>query len=207
MARLVVVTHPLAQVAISRLRAAETTPTEFRRQLRQLSALLFIEATRELDTSPVTVTTPMARTGGVVLARRIVFAPVLRAALGMLDGIWPAASDAEVAHLGICRDEVTARPRPYYSKFPADLRSADVFALDPMLATGQSAVEAVNQLKAHGASRLTFLCVISCPQGIDTFHQSHPDVPIITGAVDRGLDGRFYIVPGLGDAGDRYFGT
>ena len=149
----------------------------------------------------------MARAGGVAFARRIVLAPVLRAALGMVDGIWPLAPDAEVAHLGICRDEITARPQPYYSKFPADLRGADVFALDPMLATGQSAVEAVNQLKAHGASQLAFLCVISCPQGIDTFHRHHPEVPVFTGAVDPGLDERFYIVPGLGDAGDRYFGT
>jgi uracil phosphoribosyltransferase len=207
MPRLVVVDHPLAQVAITRLRSASTPPPDFRRHLRELSALIFIEATRDLDTTPTEVTTPMARAGGAALVRRIVLAPVLRAALGMVDGIWPLAPDAEVAHLGICRDEVTARPQPYYSKFPAGLRSADVFALDPMLATGQSAVEALNQLKAHGASRLTFLCIISCPQGIDTFHRHHPDVPVITGAVDRGLNPRFYIIPGLGDAGDRYFGT
>ncbi|MGI8603120.1 MAG: uracil phosphoribosyltransferase [Verrucomicrobiales bacterium] len=202
-----IVSHPMAQTALSRLRSIGTRPPDFRRHLREASAVIFIEATRRLETRDVEVTTPLARTSGVSLPRPIVLAPVLRAALGMLDGIWHIAPEAQIAHLGIYRDEVTLRPQPYYSKFPDSLEEADVFALDPMLATGQSAIEAVNQLKAHGARRLTFLSLIGSPAGLEAFHSAHPEVPVFIAAVDRGLNEQSYIVPGLGDAGDRYFGT
>jgi uracil phosphoribosyltransferase len=205
MPSLAVISHPLAQAALTRLRARTTEPPEFRRYLKELAALVFIEATRQLEVSEIEVTTPLAKTRGVALTRPIILAPVLRAALGMVDGIWPVAPQAQIGHLGIYRDELTARPRPYYSKLPPGLESADVFVLDPMVATGQSAVEAVNQLKAYGARRLCFLSIITCPTGIENFHRAHPDVPLFTVAVDLALDDRYFIVPGLGDAGDRCF--
>lgn len=201
------VDHPLAEVAITQLRSVGTDAPEFRRRLRELSALVFLEATRHLPLEPITVQTPLAQAAGARLTRPLVLAPVLRAALGMVDGVWPMAPDAQVAHLGIYRDEKTAMPRPYYSKFPKDLRSAHVFALDPMLATGQSAIEAVKQLKAADASQITFLCLIACRPGLKAFQNEHPDVPVFTAAIDPELNERFYILPGLGDAGDRYFGT
>jgi uracil phosphoribosyltransferase len=204
---LTVCTHPLIQSALSRLRDHRTDCEEFRRHLRGMSMLLFVEAARDLETRTVEVTTPMEKTTGRKLVHPIVLVPILRAGLGMVDGIWPVVPAAQLAHIGIYRDEETARPHPYYSKFGPDLNSAEVFLLDPMLATGQSAVEAVNQLKAHGASRLRFICLVSAPEGIKTFHAAHPDVPVFTATVDLRLNEHSYIVPGLGDAGDRYFGT
>lgn len=169
--------------------------------------LLFVEASRDLETGAVEVATPLAQTTGRALVHPIVLVPILRAGLGMVDGIWPLVPTAQLAHIGIYRDEQTARPHPYYSKFGPALDTADIFLLDPMLATGQSAVEAANQLKAHGASRLRFICLLSAPPGLDTFHDAHPDVPVFTAAIDECLNAHSYIVPGLGDAGDRYFGT
>lgn len=169
--------------------------------------LLFVEASRDLETGEEAVVTPLAPTTGRVLVHPIVLVPILRAGLGMVDGIWPLVPTARLAHIGIYRDEETTRPHPYYSKFGPALDPADVFLVDPMLATGQSAVEAVNQLKAHGARRVRFLCLVSAPPGLDTFHAAHPDVPVFTAAIDDHLNDRSYIVPGLGDAGDRYFGT
>ena len=169
--------------------------------------LLFVEASRGLKTGEEAVVTPLEPTTGRVMIHPIVLVPILRAGLGMVDGIWPLVPTAQLAHIGIYRDEETARPHPYYSKFGPALGTADVFLLDPMLATGQSAVEAVNQLKAHGATRLRFICLLSAPCGLETFHAAHPDVPIFTAAIDRGLNAQSYILPGLGDAGDRYFGT
>jgi uracil phosphoribosyltransferase len=205
--RLTVVQHPLVHIGLTRLRMVSTPPAEFRRHLREVAALIFAEATRTLPTREVEITTPLARTTGADFLRPVVLAPILRAALGMVDGIWPALTTAQVAHIGIFRDEATTKPVPYYAKYPADLDKADVFLLDPMLATGQSAAVAADQLKANGAKSIRFLSIISCPQGLEYFHSQHPDIPVYTGAVDLGLNERSYIVPGLGDAGDRYFGT
>jgi uracil phosphoribosyltransferase len=144
----------LVQAGLTRLRDVQTSSEEFRRHVREVSMILFIEAARELETHTVPVTTSLDSTTGQVLSRRIVLVPILRAGLGMVDGIWPVVPSAQLAHIGIYRDEVTAAPHPYYSKFGADLEEADVFVLDPMLATGQTAVEALRQLKARGVRRL-----------------------------------------------------
>jgi len=204
---LTVCTHPLLQSALARLRDRETSCDAFRRHVREMSMLLFVEASRELETGEIDIVTPLAKSTGRVLVHPIVLVPILRAGLGMVDGIWPLAPTAQLAHIGIYRDEETALPHPYYSKFCPTLDTADVFLLDPMLATGQSAIEAVNQLRAQGAVRLRFLCLLAAPPGLATFQAAHPDVPIFTAAVDQGLNEHSYIVPGLGDAGDRYFGT
>lgn len=189
------------------MRELATSSARFRWHLNRLGEILFIEATRNLETEPVTVSTPLAQAQGVRLARPVVLVPVLRAGLGLLDAILPLVPDAVVAHLGIRRDEETALPHAYYSRLPGHLADAEVFLLDPMLATGGSACEAARQLKAAGARRITFLCVVSCPEGLHAMNAAHSDVPVITAAIDQGLNERCYIVPGLGDAGDRYFGT
>lgn len=204
---LTVLDHPLVRVELSVLRSVETGTDRFRSSLNRLAELLFMEATRHFETVPVKVTTPLVETTGVVLARTVVLVPILRAGLGLLDGILDLLPGAVVAHLGIARNEETACPEPYYAKLPASLPEAEVMVLDPMLATGGSACEALRQLKAAGATRLTLVTVLSCPQGVAAVSEAHPDVRIITGVVDEGLNERNYIVPGLGDAGDRYFGT
>lgn len=202
-----VVQHPLAQCHLAAIRAATTPSHQFRRHLNLLARMLFMEASRGLELEAITVHTPLAATHGAKLARPVVFVPILRAGLGILDGILPLLPEAVVAHVGIKRDEATALPQPYYTNLPTCLAEAEVFLLDPMLATGGSACEAVRQLKSAGACRITMLCVVSCPEGLGALHQAHPEVPIYTAAVDQGLNERSYIVPGLGDAGDRYFGT
>ncbi|MDB6006502.1 MAG: uracil phosphoribosyltransferase [Prosthecobacter sp.] len=169
--------------------------------------MLFLEATRELPVREVSVQTPLTETHGSQLARPLVCVPILRAGLGLLDGILPLVPDAVVAHVGIRRNEETALPHAYYTNLPASLSAADVFILDPMLATGGSACEAARQLKDAGALRITMICVVSCPEGLAAMDRAHPDIPIITAAIDDGLNEKCYIVPGLGDAGDRYFGT
>lgn len=203
----VIVTHPLAQCHLTEMREASTPPHRFRRHLNLLGRMLFLEATRELPVATIRVQTPLQETGGVKFARPMVFVPILRAGLGLLDGILSLVPDACVAHVGIKRNEETAQPQPYYANLPPVIAEADVFLLDPMLATGGSAVEAVRQVKAAGASRITMICVVSCPEGIAALSKAHPDVRIVTAAIDDGLNERSYIVPGLGDAGDRYFGT
>jgi len=203
----VVVSHPLAQCHLTEMRDASTPPHRFRRHLNLLGRMLFLDATRDLPVAAIRVQTPLQETNGVKFARPMVFVPILRAGLGLLDGILSLVPDACVAHVGIKRNEETAQPQPYYANLPPVIAEADVFLLDPMLATGGSAVEAVKQVKAAGASRITMLCVVSCPEGIAALSKAHPDVRIITAAIDDGLNDRSYIVPGLGDAGDRYFGT
>jgi uracil phosphoribosyltransferase len=207
MKTLTVSTHPLVLAGLSRLRDKNTSSDDFRRHVREVSALLFAQASADLETQPVEIETPIERTTGTALSRSVVLVPILRAGLGMVDGVWPLIPTAQVAHIGIYRDDATAKPQPYYSKVPPGLGDGDVFLLDPMLATGQSAVEAVNQLKSYGAKRIRFVCLIAAPEGVETFHAAHPEIPITTGALDRALNERSYIVPGLGDAGDRYFGT
>jgi uracil phosphoribosyltransferase len=201
------VTNALARVHLTALRDEKTASRTFRRRLNRLGEILFLAAAADLETDDVPVRTPLALTKGFRLRRTIVLSPILRAGLGLMDGILPLAPDAVVAHLGIARNEATARPEPYYAKLPAILPEAEVFVLDPMLATGGSAVEAVRQLKEAGASRLRLLCIVAAPEGVAAFTGAHPDVPVFTTAVDEGLNERSYIVPGLGDAGDRYFGT
>ena len=199
--------HALARVHLTALRDQSTQTDLFRWHLSRLAGLLFSEAARNVETDEIEVQTPLSITTGYRVSRPIVLAPILRAGLGLVDGILPLVPQAVVAHIGIARNEETAQPESYYAKLPAALATAEVFLLDPMLATGGSAVEAARQLKAAGATRLRLVCVVSAPAGIAAFQAAHPDVPIFTAAVDEGLNDRSYIVPGLGDAGDRYFGT
>lgn len=202
-----VLDHALAKVHLTAMRDEATATEKFRWHLSRLAGLLFAEAAKDLELDTIEVKTPLTTTTGHRIRRKVVLSPILRAGLGLVDGILPLVPDMIVAHIGICRDEVTALPQSYYAKMPATLHDAEVFLLDPMLATGGSAVEAAKQLKAKGANRLRLVCVVSAPEGIAAFQAAHPDVPIFTSAIDEGLNERSYIVPGLGDAGDRYFGT
>jgi uracil phosphoribosyltransferase len=197
----------LVAAGLSVLRAKQTTPDIFRRHLQEVSVFLFVEASRNWKTDSIEIQTPLASCAGAVPAKPIVLVPILRAGLGMLDGIQRIAPEAAVGHIGLYRDAETLRPVSYYDKVPVNVAAAEVLLLDPMLATGNSACEAASILKAHGARSIQFLSVVSCPTGIEQFHRQHPDVPIITAAIDPELDDHGYIVPGLGDAGDRYFGT
>jgi len=199
--------HPLVAASLSILRAKQTTPEIFRRRLQELSVFLFVEASRGWKTDAIEIETPLRSATGAILAKPIVLVPILRAGLGMLDGIQRIAPEAAIGHIGLYRDAETLRPVSYYDKVPVNVAAAEVLLLDPMLATGNSACEAASILKAHGARCIQFLCVVACPTGIEQFHRDHPDIPIITAAVDPALDDHGYIVPGLGDAGDRYFGT
>ncbi|MDQ3624539.1 MAG: uracil phosphoribosyltransferase [Verrucomicrobiota bacterium] len=202
-----VVRHPLIEVKLTQLRDTQTRAPEFRRRMAEIAALLLFEATRALETRPCRVISPLAECDGVALARPIVIAPILRAGLGMLEGMMRLLPDASVAHIGLRRDEVTHRPHSYYFRAPPNLSGAEVLVVDPMLATGFSATEAVDQLKKAGARAIQFVGVVSCPQGIEQLTRAHPDVRIFTAVIDPALDQRAYIVPGLGDAGDRFFGT
>lgn len=202
-----VLDHALGAASLSIVRARQTTPDIFRKHLQELSILLFVEASRNWETKAVEIETPLAPCAGAVLAKPIVLVPILRAGLGMLDGIQRIAPDAAIGHIGLYRDAETLRPVSYYDKVPVNVAAAEVLLLDPMLATGNSACEAASLLKAHGARNIEFLCVVACPSGLEEFHKQHPDIPIITAAIDPELDDHGYIVPGLGDAGDRYFGT
>ena len=199
--------HPLVAAGLSILRAQQTRPDIFRRHLQEVSAILFVEASRSWLTHAIELETPLAPFAGVVLAKPIVLVPILRAGLGMLDGIQRIAPDASIGHIGLYRDAETLKPVSYYDRVPVNVAAAEVLLLDPMLATGNSACEAASILKAQGARSIQFLCVVACPPGIEQFHREHPDVGIVTAAIDPFLDDHGYIVPGLGDAGDRYFGT
>lgn len=203
----VILDHPYAAAQLSILRAWKTSTDEFRRNLQALSVLLFAEASRAWPTEKIEIETPLQACAGVRLARPVVLVPILRAGLGMLDGISRVLPDARIGHLGLYRDEETLRPVTYYSRLPARIADAQILLLDPMLATGQSACEAVSLLKANGGRHIQLLCVVACPRGIARFGDAHPGVQIVTAAVDPVLNRVGYIVPGLGDAGDRYFGT
>ena len=207
MRRLVLIDHPLVQVKLGLLRDRNTPSTDFRRALRETAALMFFMATADLPIVAETVQTPLAPCPSARLERPLVLAPILRAGLGLLEGVFDLVAEAQIAHIGMYRDEETLKPVSYYAKVPPGVDQAEVILLDPMLATGHSAAAAVTALKGKGAAHVRFLCLVSCPAGIEHFHGQHPDVPIYTAAVDDRLNENGYIVPGLGDAGDRFFGT
>jgi uracil phosphoribosyltransferase len=202
-----VVDHPLAAAQLSILRARSTLPNDFRQALHKLALLLLVEAAQDWETQTVPMESPLAAFTGTVLPRSIVLVPILRAGLGLQEGMQPLLPEAATGHIGLYRDPATLRPVKYFSCLPSNLPDAHVLVLDPMLATGQSAVEAVTIVKRAGATRLQLVCVLACPPGITEMQRAHSDVPIIVAAVDPILNERGYIVPGLGDAGDRYFGT
>ena len=199
--------HPLVAHKLTRLRDKNTNPKKFRELVREIAALLAYEATADLLTIPRDVVTPLTDTTGVELQEKIGLVPILRAGLGMVEGFWELMPSAEVWHIGIYRDEKTLKPVQYYNKLPIEPRVAVCLILDPMLATGGSAVATADILKKWGVSKIKFVGLIGAPEGIARMHAAHPDVPIFLGAVDDHLNEKGYIVPGLGDAGDRQFGT
>ena len=199
--------HPLVHDALVELRDKRTAPDHFRRVASRISVLLAAEALREVGSTDVTVETPLGPASGRTIARDIVVVPVLRAGLGMLDAVLALVPHARVGHIGLQRDEMTAVASQYYAKFPARLASSFVLMIDPMLATGGSAVTALDLLRRAGAPAVRVICIVAAPEGIAAVQRHHPDVSIYTPVVDRGLDERKFIVPGLGDFGDRLYGT
>ena len=201
--------HPLARHALTGLRRSDTTSAVFRTRLRELARFVAIAATSDLALTPTRITTPVTTIDtGETLAHSLIIAPVLRAGLAMADGVLDVCPDAEVRHIGLHRDEKTLLPATYYTNLPEVINpTATVLIVDPMLATGGSACAAVACFKQRGAKHIRFLSVISAPEGVSTLSQAHPDVPIYTINVDQCLNERGFIVPGLGDAGDRAFGT
>ena len=204
---LTVVDHPLLNRALTTLRDRDTSYGEFRQTLGDVSSILAYEALRTIPTREVDVETPMEGTTGVELAREVVVVPVLRAGLGLVDGFVRFLPEARVGHLGMYRDEQSHEPVDYYSNVPRAVTEASVFVVDPMLATGGSASGAINHLKSRGARDITFVCLVAAPEGVARLEEYHPDVDIVAAALDRQLDENAFIRPGLGDAGDRIFGT
>ena len=199
--------HPLVAHKLMLLRRKKTEPKKFREVVRELTALLAYEATSDLQVTPVKVETPLGIADVSVLKEKIGLVPVLRAGLGMVDGIWELMPSAEVWHIGLYRDEKTLQPVEYYNKLPIEPRVGVCLILDPMLATGGSAVATIDIVKKWGVSRVKFVGLIAAPEGIEKLHQHHPDVPIHLADIDERLNEIGYIYPGLGDAGDRQFGT
>ena len=207
MPQVMISTHPLVAHKLALLRRQTTEPKKFREVVRELGALLAYEATLDLKTKPMIVKTPLGKVESNELVEKIGLVPILRAGLGMVEGIWELMPSAEVWHIGLYRDEKTLQPVEYYNKLPVLPTVAVCLVLDPMLATGGSAVATVNILKEWGVKRIKFVGLIAAPEGITHLQRYHPDVPIHLAAVDEGLNENGYIVPGLGDAGDRQFGT
>ena len=202
-----VIAHPLVQHNLTRLRDQRTQPQEFRRALGEVAALMLYEATRSFSVRPVAVQTPLSPARGFQLAREVVLVPVLRAGLGMLDSILQLIPNARVGFIGLKREETTLRAHSYHNSLPKDLGRFEVILIDPMLATGGSAVAALDLLAAQGARHVRFVNLVAAPEGIRRVRKSHPRLPIFTAAIDRRLNEKGYILPGLGDAGDRLFGT
>ncbi len=199
--------HPLVAHKLTMMRDKDTEPKKFRELVREISALLVYEATANLETKPKTVVSPMGVAEGVAMKERIGLVPILRAGLGMVDGIWEMLPNAEVWHIGLYRDEETLQPVEYYNNLPAEPTVSVVFVLDPMLATGGSAVATVDIIKKWGVKTIKYVGIIGAPEGVALMQEKHADVPIYLGALDEKLNEIGYIVPGLGDAGDRQFGT
>ncbi|QAA76789.1 MAG: Uracil phosphoribosyltransferase [Candidatus Bipolaricaulis sibiricus] len=207
MATFVLVEHPLIHAKLTLLRDRRTDRLQFRQILEEITALMVYEITRDFPLREIEVETPLERTAGVELARPVVLVPVLRAGIVMLDGVLSLIPSARVGHIGIYRDPATLQPVEYFAKLPAHLGDALVIVVDPMLATGGSAAHAVQIVKERGAQDVRFLCLVAAPEGLKVLQTAHPDVPVYAATLDRELDAHGYIRPGLGDAGDRLFGT
>lgn len=199
--------HPLVAHKLSRLRDRNTNPKKFRELVREISALLAYEATADLQTVPRELETPLAKMTGQELQEKLGLVPILRAGLGMVEGVWELMPSAEVWHIGLYRDEQTLRPVEYYNKLPLEPTVSVCLILDPMLATGGSATATADVLKRWGVKKIKFVGLIGAPEGIKVMQEKHPDIPIYLAAIDDHLNEHAYIVPGLGDAGDRQFGT
>ena len=207
MQNLTVIDHPLLRRDLTILRRAETPHGAFREKVSDAAAILAYEAMRGIEVKETRIQTPLEEAPGYEVADRVVVVPILRAGLGLMNGFLRFVPEARVGHLGMQRNEETHEPEDYYAKLPDGLAEAHVFVVDPMLATGGSATRAVNALKEEGAGRLTFACLVAAPEGVEALGEAHPDVPVVTAALDRELDANAFIRPGLGDAGDRIYGT
>ena len=202
------ITHPLIQEKLTTMRDRRTPNREFRQLIAEIAALMVFEMTQKFPVRNVTVETPLGKNArGFRIARRVALVPIWRAGLGMLEGVHRLIPSAGVGHIGLYRDEVTLQPVEYFCKLPPNLSEAETIVMDPMLATGGSAAHAVDLCKRAGAKHISFLCLLAAPEGCERFFQSHPATPVFTAALDDGLNSRGYILPGLGDAGDRLYGT
>ena len=199
--------HPLIQYKISLLRDKGTGTKEFRELVKEICVLMGYEATRDLPLTEIEMQTPLTQTMAKIICRKIAIVSILRAGLGMESGMLELIPAAKVGHIGVFRDKATLKPVEYYCKLPANLSNSEVILVDPMLATGGSAVHAINILKNYGAKNIRFMCIIASPEGMNMIKENHPDVTVFCGALDKCLNENGYILPGLGDAGDRIFGT
>ncbi len=208
MSKVILVDHPMIQHKLSFMRSKEADTKDFREMLEEISMLMGYEVLRDMPLEDKEIETPICKMTAKVLAGRApAIVPILRAGLGMVNGIWKLIPSAKVGHIGLYRDPVTAKPVEYYCKLPSDIENRQVILVDPMLATGGSGADAIAMLKEHGARNIRFMCLIAAPEGIAVVQKAHPDVDIYVAAVDEKLNDHAYIVPGLGDAGDRIFGT
>ncbi len=204
----VLLEHPLLKHKISILRNKNTPTSEFRPVVKEIAMMEAYEALKDLPTVPTEIETPIEKTvQPMVAGHNLCFVPILRAGMGMVDGFTELIPTAHVGHIGLYRDEVTHEPHEYYCKLPKGLEDMEIYLLDPMLATGGSGIDAIKMLRKHGAKHLHFVCIIAAPEGVKAFCEANPDVPLYVGSLDRELNENAYICPGLGDAGDRIFGT
>ena len=199
--------HPLIQHKLSIARNRDTTSQDFRRLLNEIAGLMTFELSRDLTTCSIDIETPLEKTQGVRIATPVTLVPILRAGIGMTDGILAVMPEARIGHIGIYRDERSLQPVAYYAKYPVDMARGPVLLVDPMLATGGSAVHAAGELKKRGCTDIRLICLVAAPEGVERMLTHHPDVRVFTAGLDRQLNDRGYILPGLGDAGDRIFGT
>jgi uracil phosphoribosyltransferase len=206
-ASVVVIEHPVIKTKLTELRDFAADHRKFRTLLDEIASLMTYEVTRDWPTQPRPVRTPLEQMIGYTLARQVTLVPILRAGLGMANGVLRILPDARMGHLGVYRDETTLEPVSYYQKLPPDIASTEVLLIDPMLATGGSGTAAISYLKRAGVTSMKFVCLVAAPEGIEMLHRHHPEVPIYCAAIDRQLNDKGYILPGLGDAGDRTFGT
>ncbi len=203
-----ILTHPLIQHKISRLRSKSTGTAEFRKLIHEIAMLMGYEALRDLELEDVEIETPLEKCmSPMIKGKKQAIVPILRAGLGMADGLLNLLPNAKIGHIGLYRDESTFKPHAYYCKLPSPIEKRTIIVTDPMLATGGSAIDAINLIKESGGKKIKFMCIIAAPQGLKALSEAHPDVKIYVGHVDRELNKDSYIVPGLGDAGDRIFGT
>ena len=200
--------HPLIQHKLTQIRQKDTSTTQFRQIINEIGGLMVYEITRDLPLEQIEIETPVAKTkANVIAGKKMVVVPILRAGLGMVDGILQMSPSARIGHIGIFRDEETLQPVEYFAKFPDGLDQRDIFIVDPMLATGGSAIAAINSIKERGAKNIKLVCLVGAPEGVKAINDAHPDVTVYLASLDEKLNEKGYIVPGLGDAGDRIFGT
>ena len=208
MVKVNILDHPLIQHKLTQMRQKDTSTTQFRQMINEIGGLMVYEITRDLPLEQIEIETPVAKTkANVIAGKKMVVVPILRAGLGMVDGILQMIPSARIGHIGIFRDEETLQPVEYFAKFPEELDQRDIFIVDPMLATGGSAIAAINSIKQRGAKNIKLVCLVGAPEGVKAINEAHPDVTVYLASLDEKLNEKGYIVPGLGDAGDRIFGT